>query len=252
MLERFIALASQDQAHQLAYQLKTQGNFQPETLFDSLTLAEAIQRYGIVRKNGYVIHPDVLQRIQEQAQSILAEFHQQHPLLVGMDQKTFFRLLKIQDHTEIALNILLGEGGIIVEGGMLKLKGAGMHFTKAQRRQIDALLQQFTQNPFSPPSFKDAAQQIGDPLLKTLLSQRALIYLPPDVLLLPESYQELVAYARQILEKGATLTLGELRDHFQTSRRIAMPFLDLLERKGITRRTEDGHLLQQANWTAIG
>ncbi|NJL93568.1 MAG: hypothetical protein HC915_07475, partial [Anaerolineae bacterium] len=68
------------------------------------------------------------------------------------------------------------------------------------------------------------------------------------LLLRPATYHALVGFARATLEAQGTLSVAALRDHFQTTRRIALPFMDHLEAVGITRRAEDGHHLLAPRW----
>ncbi|MBZ0309899.1 MAG: SelB C-terminal domain-containing protein, partial [Anaerolineae bacterium] len=136
-------------------------------------------------------------------------------------------------------------------GRWVKLPGKGMTFTKTQRQAVNDLLAECDADPYSPPSYKDAAKKVSDEVLKALLAQGELIYLRPDVLLRPAAYQAMLGYAREQLEQGEGLTVAGLRDHFDTSRRIALPFLDYLEAHNITRRVDDTHVLKTANWDAV-
>jgi hypothetical protein len=61
----------------------------------------------------------------------------------------------------------------------------------------------------------------------------------------------MIDYTREKLEAGEVVSVGSLRDHFATSRRIALPFLDYLESQGITKRTDDGHILHKPRWDAL-
>ena len=138
------------------------------------------------------------------------------------------------------------------EGRFIKLKGHGVHYTKAQRQKIDALLRDLQDQSFSPPTYKEIVKRLGDEaIIKTLVAQGDVALVPPDVVLSAEAYAAIVDYARSILESGEMLTVAALRDHFGSTRRIMLPFLDFLESRGITQRSDAGHTLYRPEWNRI-
>jgi selenocysteine-specific elongation factor len=92
---------------------------------------------------------------------------------------------------------------------------------------------------------------VGEGVVKALLAQGELVFFRPDVLMRPDAHRAMIDYTRQKLEAGEVVSVGSLRDHFATSRRIALPFLDMLEGQGITKRTDDGHILHKPRWDAL-
>jgi selenocysteine-specific elongation factor len=80
-----------------------------------------------------------------------------------------------------------------------------------------------------------------------LIETGALIQVGEDVLLQPEVYQEMHdAVINHIRTKGE-ITLGELRDKFQTSRKYAVAVLEYLDQAGITIRRGDKRVLRRSN-----
>jgi selenocysteine-specific elongation factor len=251
VLERFEVLAQGDLVMRLAYELKSKRVPQPLANFpDADLLQEAQSRYGLYEIESYVAHPDAIRQLGERGKHILEDFHTANPLLVGMDAPEFLRQLHLKEGDTIALTALK-VAGMIELGRLVSLPGRGMSFTKAQRRAVDELLAAFEAEPFSPPSYKDALNRVEEKVLKALLRQGELVYVKPDVLMRPDVFRALVEYCRQHLEAGEVLTVGNLRDHFNTSRRIALPFLDYLEAQGITKRKEEGHILKESKWDAL-
>ncbi|MBI5960544.1 MAG: SelB C-terminal domain-containing protein, partial [Chloroflexi bacterium] len=53
------------------------------------------------------------------------------------------------------------------------------------------------------------------------------------------------------LEQGETLTVAVLRDHFQTTRRYALDFLERLDALAITRRKGDDRVRGSGQWDRI-
>ncbi|GIK66889.1 MAG: hypothetical protein BroJett018_46830 [Chloroflexota bacterium] len=54
-----------------------------------------------------------------------------------------------------------------------------------------------------------------------LIEDCELVFLKPDVLLLLDTYREMLRYVCHRLEENGVINIGELRDAFSTSRRIA-------------------------------
>ncbi len=68
------------------------------------------------------------------------------------------------------------------------------------------------------------------------------------MLLTPSVLREWIAFARGQLERGEPLTVAVLRDHFGTTRRYALDFLERLDALGITRRKGDERVRGSGEW----
>ncbi len=248
VLERFEVLAHGSPAAKLAYELKRLRVPQPLEKFDASLVAQAKAKYGLYEIEGRLAHPEAIRLLGEKAVRILEVFHAENPLLVGMDSVELLRRLQVED--EQVLKALAAQH-ILELGRWVKLPGQGTSFTRAQKIAVNELLTECDQALYAPPSYKDAAKKVGEDVLKALLAQQELIFLRPDVLLRPVAYRAMLAYAREQLENGASLTVASLRDHFDTSRRVALPFLDFLEAKQITQRMEDKHFLKNPHWDTL-
>lgn len=253
VLERFEALASDDPARKLAFMIKSQQLPQPLSNFDDPALLdEAIELWGVQCRDEMVFHPDGLEQIITRMTRKLMRFHEDNPLLIGMERSQFFRNLGIAENAKPIMEILLAHSSLKMEGRFVKLEGHGVHFSKSQRQKIQALLQELHDQPFTPPGYKEIVKRLGDEtILRTLIAQGDVVIIPPNVVLLGETYSAMVEYARSILEEGKVLTVGALRDHFGSTRRVMLPFLDFLESKGITKRVDEGHILHQSDWGKI-
>ena len=250
VLERFEVLASGDRVMRLVYELKEKRIPQPMSNYDPVLLDAAHAEHGIYQIDSYVAHPEAIRELGEGARRILERFHAENALLPGMDSAELLRRLRLDEKDTIALTAL-AEHGIVQYGRVVSLSGKGTQFTKSQQKAVDNLMREFDANPFAPPSYKDAIKTVGEGVVKALLAQGELLFIRPDVLLRPAIYRAMVEYAREQLEAGEVLTVAALRDYFDTSRRIALPFLDHLEAAGITRRSDEGHVLKNPKWDEL-
>jgi selenocysteine-specific elongation factor len=207
-----------------------------------------VRVHDLIEMEGFVAHPQALEMLAKRAESILTAFHNENPLLSGMDSAELLRQLRVTEPVTLSA---LANASVIELGRTVNLPGQGTRFSKAQTKAVESLLVAFDRDPYAPPSYKDASKSVGEGVVKALLAQGELVFFRPDVLMRPDAYRAMTAYTRQKLEAGEVVSVASLRDHFATSRRIALPFLDMLEGQGITKRSEDGHVLFKARWDAL-
>jgi selenocysteine-specific elongation factor len=118
--------------------------------------------------------------------------------------------------------------------------------TAAQQQAIDQLLAAFAAAPYAPPIQQDALRILGGDadLLDFLLEQGVLTRLSNDVLLRGEDFAGMVAQIAAYLQEHDRVTLAEVRDLFQTSRKYAQAVLEEMDARRMTRREGDARVLR--------
>jgi selenocysteine-specific elongation factor len=118
--------------------------------------------------------------------------------------------------------------------------------TPAQQARIDRLLAAFATAPYAPPIQQDALQLLGGDaeLLEFLVNQGMLVRLGGDVLLRRADFETMVAGITAHLRTHGAVTLAEVRDRFQTSRKYAQAVLEAMDAQRITRREGDARVLR--------
>jgi len=106
-------------------------------------------------------------------------------------------------------------------------------------------MERFKQNPFLPPSVKECRKDVGEELYNALLSLKSLQQVSPEVVFTTETYQKMVSEVKKILDKDQTITVARARDHFGSSRKYMLAFLEKLDSEGITVREEDVRRLKE-------
>jgi selenocysteine-specific elongation factor len=136
------------------------------------------------------------------------------------------------------------EGWLVETGSVIRLARHQATFTAKQQQAVDYLLYTFRQEPYTTPSVTQCEEQIGPEVLNALLEQGQLIKLNADVVFLTETYEgmrdRMVAY----LQEQGSITVAQVRDMFDTSRKYALAFLGYLDEKRITRRVGDERVLR--------
>ncbi|HQY94918.1 SelB C-terminal domain-containing protein, partial [Caldilinea sp.] len=184
----------------------------------------------------------------------VTEFHRQFPLRRGLPRSAARSLLQtLLPGVNISVrlfNTLLDE---LARRALLGNDDASVYlldFTAAptaiQQQTIDQLLAAFAAAPYAPPIQQDALRILGGDadLLDFLLEQGVLTRLSNDVLLRGEDFAGMVAQITVYLQEHGSVTLAEVRDLFQTSRKYAQAVLEEMDVQRMTRREGDARVLR--------
>ncbi|MEU1317970.1 selenocysteine-specific translation elongation factor [Streptomyces tibetensis] len=165
------------------------------------------------------------------------EWARKHPLAPGISRETAVRELALPDPG--LLDALVGEAGLVHDATGVHRAGARPAFPEAVERAMRSVRDRLTETPFGAPSV--------DELLSLGLTERhvaaaarngLLLRLPGSVVLLPDAPQR----ARQRLSAlSGPFTLSQARQALGTTRRVAVPLLELMDRTGLTRRIDATH-----------
>jgi selenocysteine-specific elongation factor len=104
---------------------------------------------------------------------------------------------------------------------------------------VDGLLERFAASPFSPPTTKKCQAEVGEELYNAMMEVGLLVPIPPDVVFRKQDYELMVTEIIDLLKTKQTISAGEVRDHFNTSRRYVLALLEFLDAQGITVREGD-------------
>jgi selenocysteine-specific elongation factor len=202
---------------------------------------------------GFVVSRSGWGALQERLETLLDQYHGQFPLRAGMlREEVKSRLTRhLPDLGPRLFNEILARAlreGWLAEAGpaadRLRRSSHEIRPTPQQQRASDALLQSFRRAPYTTPSVSQSEEQVGGEVLNSLIEQGQLVKLNEDVILLAETYEEMRDRVVAYLQEHGTLTVAELRDLFDTSRKYALALLGYLDEKRITRRVGDERVLR--------
>ena len=126
----------------------------------------------------------------------------------------------------------------------MRLPSHQVRLSAAQQAQVEAALGQFARDPFNPPSAKGVREQLGEEVLAVLLDRGDITQVSPEVLFLSETYERMVEAVKGRLASGGTLTVAQVRDLFNNSRKYALALMEHLDALGITVRVGDERRLK--------
>jgi selenocysteine-specific elongation factor len=221
---------------------------------DAALLDRAVEM-GRARLLGpeWVIHAQNWDRLTQRTAEGLAGFHADEPLRLGMPRDTLRGVLHLEPEAfDRALAALVEEAQVVIEpNGTIRLPDHEVRFTAAQEAALSQLRREFERAPHTPPTAAQAREIVGEALLAALIERGDLVRISDEVLLTPDVLRTWISFAHETLERGEPLTVAVLRDHFTTTRRYALDFLERLDALGITRRKGDERVIGSGRWDRL-
>ena len=183
--------------------------------------------------------------VADRARSLLDAYHRQFPLRKGVPREEFRSRLKLPSRVFGAVIARLASEGVLVESdSSVSSPNHTVTFNQDQERLVQRLLQKFAANPYAPPSRKECEEELGDELLSALIDSGRIVPVSAEVLFRREDYEGMVAKIRAAMTAKPTITLAEVRDLFDTSRKYIQALLEHLDAIGVTLREGDARRLR--------
>ncbi|MBL8161528.1 MAG: SelB C-terminal domain-containing protein, partial [Anaerolineae bacterium] len=167
-------------------------------------------------------------------------FHQAEPLRLGMSREELRTRVGLK--STIFAQLLATQDQILEEQNRVRLAGHVVLFTDEQQARITELEARFAAAPYTPPSFAEAAQIVGEPVLYALIDLGHIVQVQPDVIFAASVYRELVDAVLQSIDNDGQIAANTLRDRFGTTRKYAIGLLEYLDNIHITRRVGDARV----------
>ena len=178
------------------------------------------------------------ERLIKEAIAILQDFHSRFPVRSGMPRVELGSRLKLGRQAPAIWQRLFDEGVFCEEGLAVHLPSHQVSLTQAQQAQVDAFLRSLAQNPYAPSN-----DRLPDPDLLNLLIKQQRVVKVGDVVFAASAYDEMEEKVTAHLKSQGKVTLAEVRDLFETSRKYAQALLEHLDEQKITRRIGDERVL---------
>jgi selenocysteine-specific elongation factor len=183
---------------------------------------------------------EVWQQLNRHLVEELRAFHQAEPLRKGMPREELRSRLGVKNSMLNAL--LVTRMDIAAENTLLRLVNHQIRFTLAQQERIEQLKQRLAESPYTPPSYSEAVEKVGESVLRALIEADEIVQVQTDVVFSRQAYDTMVATALRIIDDTGDVTAAALRDVFHTSRKYAIGLLEHLDSIGLTRRVGDARV----------
>ncbi len=174
----------------------------------------------------------------------LASYHDEYPLRAGISREALRSGLGLEPKVfGGVVGRAAAEGMVVDEGATIRLASHEVRLSEVQEEAVGALLAAFATSPYLTPSAKESRAAVGPEVLDILIGRGDLVQVSDEVLFLADTYGEIVARVRDVIEREGSTTLAQVRDMLGTSRKYAQALLEHLDSQGITRREGDVRVL---------
>jgi len=208
---------------------------------------ETLLHEGRVRQMGtFWFARPVWDALVEETRQMLAAQHQQYPLRAGLSKEEWRARLHLTPKMATEAFMGLQAEGVVAEaamGGLIRLPDFVPTFSQPQQQQIERLLRQFRENPYTPPARGEAEALAGAEIVTALIEQGQLVKLGENVLFLRETCDAAVTTIVEYLRMHETITAAQARDLLGGTRKYILPLLEYMDAQKITRRRGDERVL---------
>jgi selenocysteine-specific elongation factor len=196
-----------------------------------------------------VVALGVWEAVRRKALGETTAYHRANPLRKGIPREELKSRLKDAARrsprlANAALRRLAADGELVEAGPLTRLPEHQVRFSAAQQQGVDRLMKRFAASPYSPPTLKECQAEVGDDVTAALVDLGELVSVAPDVVFRRQDYDGMLADVRRLIAANGALTVAQARDHFNTSRRYVLAFLEHLDAIGVTTRQGDERRLR--------
>lgn len=224
----------------------------PEVKELALKLAQE-DRVKIISGDGkaYLVSSDVYWRWSGELEQMLDSYHREYPLREGYP-KVELRSRKFSSLNnkvfQFLLNSLEKDGKIRCTAQAVGLPAFTSGTAPGHAELIKKILSEMSGNGFQPPAWPELItahgmdEDTGLELLQYLLRAGELVKVGENLYFPRETLRAAREHVAEYLREKGEISVGELRDLLQTSRKYALPLLEYFDKERLTRRVGDKRL----------
>jgi selenocysteine-specific elongation factor len=203
---------------------------------DELVAMGVPEPAGVPHEAGWLVDPLLLAQCATQLAATVAAYAAGNPLEPGMPLETARQVSGMPDAQLV--DRLLGAGGLTVSEGRVRLAGPTTGLPDAVRSAIAELRAELARRPFAAPEAHRLAELgLGTKQLAAAVRAGELLKIADGIYLAPGAEHDAIARLRGL---PSPFTLSQARQALDTTRRVAVPIMEYLTRRGISRLLPDG------------
>ena len=212
--------------------------------------ADAALARGALRFGAWIVDPSRAATLGAAVTEALESHHQARPLEPGLEVAQVRTVL--QERTNGAVEPGLADAiiehlvvsGTVARTGTIVRLAERVFSTKGQP-DVDRLVATVTAaEPTAPSVHELLAQGFSMDVVKAAVADGRLVRVSPDVVATPALIENAERLIRE-LEAAGTLTVSAFREALGTTRRCALPILEMFDASGLTRRQGDVRVLRR-------
>lgn len=183
--------------------------------------------------------------LRGRVENILNNFHKQFPLRRGIPREEMKSRLKLTARIfNAVINKLITDNTITGDSLWMANTGHEIKFNGIDQLKVKELMRKFEKAPYATPSVKECQAQVGEEVVNALIEMGELIPVSQDVIFRNKDYEEMVERIKTAIQQKGRITLAEVRDMLDTTRKYIQALLEHMDAIGITMRDGDARKLK--------
>src|SRR5438067_320216 len=255
------AIAPHDVDVCIRSQLQRDGCAESKTLlvksnFGADEISEALSRLS--RKGEIVLAGDIVadasywHHLINRAATLIDRGHEKNPEHRGVDLSEL--RADLETESDKVFNALVSE---LTRNGFVRFENqiARVSHRPSLRLELLSVVENvraaFSARPFDPPDRKEFSRDRNlQQAVRFLIDEGEIVEISRDIVLLRTAAEQMQNTIADFLSENGSATASQLRQKIGTTRRVIIPFLEYLDRMGVTRRIGDERVLAKKSATA--
>lgn len=184
----------------------------------------------------------------------LERYHRSHPELPGRPVDSLLGWIERMTNRSLARPLFdkfVENKTLKVFGRFVCLPAFAPSLSSADERLLAAMIAEIRQGGFAPPSLdtlsvaSQADRKRWERLATLAVAQGELVQIDSKVYLHADSEQRLRTKVADLIHECGGVTVAQVREALDSSRKYVVPFVEYLDRIGFTRRIEDRRVLTE-------
>lgn len=200
----------------------------------------------IVVIGNQLIHQRNMESLADESVQLMEGYHQQNSLKKGISREEFKSKMKITLKTKEYdgfIDYLTSIRPIEEDKALLRLQGFEIIYSPEQEVIKKEILDRLRQEALAPSLVKD---YIDTPQKQTvmdgLIEQELVVRVSDELIYERQIMDKFTAEIRQILAEQGEITMNDIRDRYDLSRKFSIALLEYFDRVRVTRRVGDKRL----------
>ena len=224
--------------------IKRAAGYLPDRLVDEVI--ESLKKDGVVMVLGNfyltsAMEADLVKRLVE----LVAKYHKEQPDRPGLSKEIARQKLDLKERAyEVLLDYWQKKGAIVIAGADLALREFASKHGDWRQNLVDRAEEAFRDIGLTSVDPPLLAEKLGLPAdkaraaLDILLKEGALSRVG-DMVLAKATIEHVAKLVRKHFATNPTISVGELRDMLETSRKVALPLIEFFDQQKYTVRDGD-------------
>ena len=186
------------------------------------------------------------QHLTREVEQILGSYHQAFPLRRGFPKEELRTRLNAEPRLFVRELERLAEQGTAVEDGpFVRLASHSVRFSPEQQTRVDGLLRVLREAGVAPPDRAElqAELDVSSEIVDALIAQGMLVEVSAGVLYDRDTLDSLIGRIRAAIAAQGALTVAQIRDVLDASRKYTLALVAYTDEHKITRRVGDERVL---------